>query len=116
MMREARTYLEFSCKCYAKQNSSGRIFVHEHPAHADSWSEKCIKDLLRLEGIHRAELDMCQFNLQTTDKDGTMGLVKKSTSLLTNSSTMARMLSRKCCGGHKHHLLSNIVFALIDLV
>ena len=44
---------------------------------------------------------MCRFNLQATDKQG-VGLVRKSISLLTNSTVIADYLGRKCLGGHRH--------------
>ena len=104
-MKEARAYLDFSCRLYSIQNAAKRVFIHEHPAHAASWEEGCIQELLKQVGVQRVELDMCRFNLQTQDPNGEWGLVKKSTSLLTNSDIVAEHLSRKCCGGHKHNLL-----------
>ena len=58
------------------------------------------KTIKKLE-IIRKELDMCRYNLQSTDDKGT-GLVQKSTSLITNSATMGEHLARKCLGGHRH--------------
>ena len=102
MMKEARELLRFSCQVYALQHEAGRTFLHEHPATASSWGEKPIVDLLKLDGIYRRELDMCRYNLRTPDENGKMGLVRKTTSVLTNSLVLAIHLARRCCGGHKH--------------
>ena len=104
MMAQARRLLSFSCEVYAAQHASGRIFLHEHPATAESWQEDCIKKVLDLPGVVRRDLDMCQYNLRATDEQGE-GLVKKATAIMTNSEVMGNCLARKCCGGHRHVLL-----------
>ena len=51
-MREARALLEFACQCYRMQNDDGRIFIHEHPASAQSWKEEeGIMKLAALPGV-----------------------------------------------------------------
>ena len=84
------------------QHESGRIFLHEHPNSAGSWQELAIAKLLKLLGVHKAQLDMRQYGLQTAGPDGTIGFAKKTTSLLTNSEIMAKTLAKRCNGEHRH--------------
>ena len=50
--------------------------------------------------------DQCRFGLTSIDSEGP-GLVKKSTKFITNSKVLAKALSRRCKGGHRHvHLLN----------
>ena len=101
MMDEARKLLSFACKIYKMQYEAGRVFLHEHPATAQSWQESEIQKMLKLPGVARYDLDMCQFGLQTSGAIGT-GPVKKATTLMTNSKIMGTALSKKFNGGHKH--------------
>ena len=39
--KRARRHLEFVCELYHMQLARGRLFLHEHPAQADSWEELC---------------------------------------------------------------------------
>ena len=89
-MQEARVHLGFACKLYELQHRSGRAFIHEHPAYADSWREPCIKRLVEMPGVQTVLLDMCQYNLTTKTEDGATGLVKKTTKLITNNRVMAK--------------------------
>ena len=66
MLREARAYLRFMCKLYKLQHKSGRLFLHEHPANAKSWAEEEVQEILKLNGVVRARLDMCAYNLRST--------------------------------------------------
>ena len=105
-MSEARSHLKFACRIYKLQDEAGRAFVHEHPRKARSWEEPEIKQLLEVKGVVRVDLDMCRFNLRSTDALDKERLVLKPTSLLTNSEAIAKHMSRKCCGGHNHtHLI-----------
>ena len=104
MLHEARTLLKFSCRVYRLQHASKRLFLHEHPASATSWSEDCIRDLLKVDGVHRRVLDMCRFGLTGSDSRES-GLIKKSTAIITNSAIIADHLGRRCEGNHKHYQL-----------
>ena len=93
-----RVAVEF-CKMQLKEN---RLFVYEHPASARSWKLPEVQELAGDERVYKVELDMCAFGMR---QDG--WLVKKPTSVLTNSRVMAEMLAKKCSGDHWHiHLLS----------
>ena len=102
MMAHARTLLKFSCDLYAMQHAAGRVFLHEHPATAGSWKEAPILELLKLNGVIRRDLDMCQYNLTCKNENGETLLVQKHTTIMTNSLVMGEFLARRCCGGHRH--------------
>ena len=42
-MQKAREHLIFSTCLYIEQVRAGRLFLHEHPAQASSWSEGCVQ-------------------------------------------------------------------------
>ena len=83
-MREARELLGFACKLYSMQVDGGRVFMHEHPNTATSWGEEPIKELMKNPQVDKYILDMCCYNLQSSDRLGT-GVAKKTTGILTNS-------------------------------
>ena len=56
---------------------------------------------MKLPNVDRYLLDMCCYNLTSSDKLGT-GVVKKTTAILTNSPIIGKFLARKCSGGHRH--------------
>ena len=101
MMHEARSYLNFSIKAYRLQYAAGRVFLHEHPASAKSWGETEMEKLLKLPGVHKGTLDMCRYGLEQVDEKGA-GLVKKETSIISNSKIMVDHLSLRCLGNHRH--------------
>ena len=58
-----------------------------------------------MHGVERIVADMCCFGMKSSDKEG-IGLVKKPTGFLTNAECIARELSQRCVGGHRHvHLI-----------
>ena len=85
------------------QIRQGRYFLFEHPLGATSWNEEAVRQVQELEGVLKVECDMCRFNLRVDGEH----LNKKPTGLLTNSEEMARMLGRRCQGGHQHKPLLN---------
>ena len=76
--RRARAHLQLCTKLYAIQIQQGRYFLHEHPAGATSWNEKCIQGILGRHGVILVKADQCQYGLMSTDGLG-KGLVRKST-------------------------------------
>ena len=76
----------------------GGYVVFEHPSGARSWSEDELRRLAEEEGMHQVECDMCAFGLAVTEE----GLNKKSTRLPTNSEEVAKCMSRRSSGDHKH--------------
>ena len=50
-LRKAKIHLEFVCRLYQMQISEGRWFLHEHPAGASSWMERCVLEVMRAKGV-----------------------------------------------------------------
>jgi hypothetical protein len=96
-----RKHLRFACKLYALQLEMNLYFLHEHPAGASSWEEKCVTDLLDKPQVDKVVSDMCVFGMTQQDEQGT-ALVKKPTAFMTNSPAIARRLNHRCPGGHRH--------------
>ena len=46
--------LEFACQLYQDQLDAGRDFLHEHPAMARSWQERCIAAILAVDGVDKS--------------------------------------------------------------
>ena len=66
-MQHGRKHFEFCAKLYKIQRDAGRHFLHEHPAIASSWEEKCIKRLLDQDGVLHVIGDQCQYGLKAED-------------------------------------------------
>ena len=81
--------LRFVCELYQEQIDAGRYFLHEHPAGATSWSEKCIKDLFVQPSVEAVTSDRCQYG-QEDSRSGDP--VKKPTSWLSNSKAIREAL------------------------
>ena len=101
LMDEARALVKFPCAIYKMQHKAGRIFIHEHPQSAASWKEDSLKAVMDLPGVHKIDLDMCCYGLTTETPQGELP-ARKPTSLLVNSSVMAKCLAKRCSGSHKH--------------
>ena len=101
LLAQAREHLRIACSGYELQYRAGRVFMHEHPKTASSWAEPVVKKLLNLPGINRYHLDMCAYDLRTDDGS----LVKKPTSVVTNSAILGKHLAKKCPGNHQHSQL-----------
>ena len=92
--------------------SCGRYFVHEHPATAGSWQEKCVIDIMAETDAWVVRSSMCRFGMTTGNKT-TRGLVYTPTDFMTNSICIADQLDRKCLNGalgrkdHNHLLLES---------
>ena len=48
---KAVVHLQFMCGLYKAQKDAGRYFLHEHPAGASSWSERCIQEVLAIDEV-----------------------------------------------------------------
>lgn len=98
-MTYGRKHLQFCAKRYATQWKAGRYLLHEHPASATSWQEKCIKDLMMKEGIIRVNGHQCMFGLKAND-GVREGPARKATGFLTNSVDIAEKLNKRCPNRH----------------
>ena len=92
-----------------KQARAGRLFLHEHPAHATSWKERCILEVLQLKNVSRITADQCQMGQQTDAGEPIM----KQTGFMSNCPDILDRLHRRCSGkggwcsrpqGGKHQL------------
>ena len=104
-LNEARVHLEFMCKIYLIRAKNNRYFIHEHPASASSWAERCIVDVQRRTRSQIVVGDMCRFGMTTTS-GGKTGLAMKPTKFMTNSMMVAKRLGKRCLNrvlGMKDH-------------
>ena len=61
---EGVNHVKFVLSVYEHQISNGRVFLHEHPAHAKSWMIKEVKKLAQKQGVMIAEADQCMYGLK----------------------------------------------------
>ena len=83
------------------QAEAGGVFLHEHPAAATSWSQKCIKKVMRMPGVSSSVMHMCKMGM--VDRDGKP--VKKPTRWMSNSPAILKSLEARCSGDHEHGIL-----------
>ena len=89
-----RIHLAWMCKMYLKQLAAGRLFLHEHPANATSWTEQCVLEVLQKSGVARVTADQCQLGQQTEEGEP----IRKPTGFMSNCPEILRMLHRRCTG------------------
>ena len=104
--QEALELLKFAILMCNEQRRDGRTFVFEHPASATSCSTPELVELSLQSDAQATMFHMCQYGIVAQDPVGEAP-VYKPTKILTNSPTMAELLSRRCQGGHRHILLLN---------
>ena len=89
------------------QVSSGRHYVHEHPKGSAAWRLPEVQQFVLETGAEVVDLNMRAFGKKARDEQG-VGLVIMPTRIMTSASEVAKRVSRKCCGGHRHiHLVSS---------
>ena len=103
---EGLRHLRVACKNYWKQHRAGRLFLHEHPKGASSWKEPEVLSMINEEWIFLVEGPMCRWGMVAEDNQG-KGFVRKETVFLTNSPELAKVLTGKCVGHHRHVHLMN---------
>ena len=97
---EGVEHMKFVIQLYRNQLNAGRVFLHEHPANAKSWSLEEIQKLGREEGVTIYRADQCMYGLKTWgQKRGQLVAAKKPTKFMTNSRALGRQLETKCDGG-----------------
>eukprot|EP00973_Karenia_brevis_P089758 12399332-Karenia_brevis.AAC.1 len=52
------------------QMEEGRYFLHEHPAHADSWCFKATEEVKQMDGVYVVCGPMCRFDMRSIDAQG----------------------------------------------
>ena len=98
-------HLRFVAGLYREQMESGRMFLHEHPAAATSWSLAEIQEVGNKKGVHTVVADQCMFGLTTTKKGEARHQRENKTRFMTNSYHIAAALDRRCDGTHQHQAL-----------
>ena len=101
-----REHLRVAIRSYWKQVKADRMFLHEHPKGASSWSEPEMVELMSHPTVFAVQGPMCRWHMKSEDGQG-VGFVRKETQFITNSAELARVLSGKCSGTHRHvHLIN----------
>ena len=77
-----------------KQAKAGRLFLHEHPANATSWSEPCVLEVLQHRGVARITADQCQLGQEAENSEP----LKKPTGFMSNCEDLLDQLHRRCTG------------------
>ena len=106
MMEHGMKHVAFACELYAEQVKAGRLFLHQHPAYASSWSTEIVEGISKLPGVQTVIGDMCAYGMTSTDSNGD-GPVLKPTKFMTNSDHIAQQLSHRCPGHPRHVQLIN---------
>ena len=91
----ARKHMEFPAKLYKLQIQEGRYFLHGHLESATSWSEKCMQDILKMEGVMIVVGVQCCYGSRARSKLGD-GPARKATGFMANSPCVALRLQRRC--------------------
>ena len=99
---EGKLLLNFAVDIYKLQASQGRHFLHEHPAGASSWSERCVKRLLKNARVHSTVGHLCRYGMKAKDRDGKYQPVRKATRFASTSEEVLRQLSSRCRNDHVH--------------
>ena len=87
-------HLRFCCELLMAQLQGGRLFLHEHPNAASSWSVGCIQELLAHPQVGRATGDRCQYG--KTSRHGQT--VRKPIGWMSNAPEVLKELNRRCQG------------------
>ena len=88
-------HLNFASEVYHMQIDEGRYFLHEHPANATSWKQRCIIQVLQKNGVDSVVGDQCQYD----QKDQASGEpIKKPTRWMSNAPGVLKSLGRRCKG------------------
>ena len=90
----ALVHMQFVCELYDMQHAAGRYFLHEHPSTASSWNLRCIRRIMKLEGVNRIRSDQCQFGQTSREARP----VKKPTGFMSNSEMLLKELQGTCTG------------------
>jgi hypothetical protein len=104
MIGEGIEHLEFTMQLYRWQVARGKLAIFEHPATSRGWKEECVEKAAAMKGVQRVRGHQCVYGLQVQE-----GLNKKPTDFLVNGESLARRLSQKCDGSHRHqHLMGGL--------
>ena len=91
---EADCHLTYSMNVAKHQVRSERFFAHEHPHTATSWKRRCVQEVRDMKGVQTVTFDQCTVNLRTPFSNK---LIKKRTTLMTNSSAIVKLFQDRQC-------------------
>ncbi|CAK9085112.1 unnamed protein product, partial [Durusdinium trenchii] len=97
---EAECHLAYSMNVATHQIREERFFAHEHPHRATSWKRRCVVDVQNRPGVQTVSFDQCQVNLRTPVSNK---LIKKRTTLMTNSSAIVQLFAPLQCTCSEPH-------------
>ena len=107
ILKEAKRHSCFVISLYQLQLVGNRHFLHEHPASAMGWKEKCIEELCQDPRVHSVVCDQCQFGLVTKgNKRGQLMPAMKPTRFVSSSRHMLECLDKRCDRSHQHRHLT----------
>jgi len=89
----AMVHLRFVCEIYQEQIDGQRYFLHEHPAGATSWNERCVKNIEAQPGVGLATCDQCQYGQEYQGEP-----VRKPTTWMSNAEKVLQNLGERCKG------------------
>ena len=105
--RVAVRHLMLAMEICKWQSQRGKMFVFEHFATATPWKLQIIRDVMKLDNTVVVEFDFCYYDM-TIGRFGDKHLVKKRTSIMTNSRRIAQRFRRaQCSKEHEHSHLIN---------
>ncbi len=112
-LESAKDHVRWVMKLCALQVRENRYFLFEHPKTATSWKMAEVERVSRMDGVGVVTTHMCAFGMLSKDEDG-VELVKKPTSMMTNSPEVGRRLAKRGCNHdcpeeqqHRHVKLIN---------
>ncbi|CAJ1403045.1 unnamed protein product [Effrenium voratum] len=100
---EANCLLDYSMMVAKRQCRKRQLFAHEHPQRARSWKRPSVQAVAKEPGVHKVSFDQCRVNLRTPV---TKKLLKKRTTLLTNSAALVNLFTPlQCCCSEAHAVI-----------
>jgi hypothetical protein len=104
LITEALAHVHFCLILYEIQRSSGRLFLHEHPATATSWKDPKVYEYVEKKDVWTTVMHMCQYGMVSERDDGTWGPVCKPTRWMSNCQGILNRLSQRCTRGRRDHV------------
>ena len=105
LKKEAVKHVQFCINIAKLQIKKHKWLVFEHPAHAGTWHEDCMKQLLGLLSVEGSIADQCQYGFMTKIKEGIELPAMKPTRFVSNGCCILEELSRRCPKLHVHEPL-----------
>ena len=107
-IEHGRKHLKICTQLYEIQWQAGRYLLHEHPDAASPWSEQCITNLLKKQGVVRVTGDQCMYGLKSHD-GCREGPAQKRTGFLINSPCIAKKLELRCPNTRANRIHDHVV-------